>query len=493
MNAVILMTKIPNKNSKTRLSTILSEEQRIMMSNNLIEKNLNAIKNYKVFLSLTPDELFYGYEKNSHYECIRQVGNDIGERMNNSIKEVLSREFSKVILIGSDIIDFDGEIFDEAFDKLDTNDVVFSPTEDGGYSLIGMKKAYDVLFENKKYSNPNVENDLENSLIENDLSYHKLRETHDIDTDIDFVKYISKSENVKLLGKGEYNSNYLIDGDYLIRIARGSQMHLTNQIEYEYNALKFLEQSKVTPKVYDVKKDEMSGICYLTEEYLIGRDLNYHTDLEIAAYLLSQIHSLDVTGQDFIKAGSPFNMMFDEFTQMFSHYQKWDKKNNATEEKISNMLKYIKNLGLDSTLENPCLINTELNNKNFIIGDKSYVIDWEKPIIGEREQDLAHFLAPTTTFWKTDVIFDNDIMDDFLDEYDNLSKTKVDRKKFVKYLLFTCLRGITWCSMAYTQYVDENRDNGFTFEKIKAYLSDGFLDNIWEFIKANDFSNSAGV
>ncbi|MSA98574.1 DUF2064 domain-containing protein [Finegoldia sp. BIOML-A3] len=493
MNAVILMTKIPNKKSKTRLSTILSEEQRIIMSNNLIEKNLNAIKNYKVFLSLTPDELFDDYTKNSPYECIRQTGDDIGQRMNNSIKEVLSQSYSKVILIGSDIIDFDGEIFDEAFDKLDLNDVVFSPTEDGGYSLIGMKKAYDVLFENKKYSNPNVENDLENSLIEHDLSYYKLKETHDIDTDIDFVKYISQSENVKLLGKGEYNSNYLIDDDYLIRIARGSQMHLDNQIEYEYNALKFLEKSNVTAKVYDLKRDELSGISYLTEEYLIGRDLDYHTDLKIAAYLLSQIHSLDVTGQDFIKADSPFNMMFDEFTQMFSNYQKWDKKSQSTEKKISDMLKYIKNLGLDSILENPCLINTELNNKNFIIGDKSYIIDWEKPIIGEREQDLAHFLAPTTTFWKTDVIFDMDTMYDFLDEYDKVAKVKVDRKKFVKYLLFTCLRGITWCSMAYTQYVDENRDSGFTFEKIKAYLSDEFLDNIWEFIKANDFSNSASV
>lgn len=493
MNAVILMTKIPNKNSKTRLSTILSEEQRIMMSNNLIEKNLNVIKNYKVFLSLTPDELFDDYTKNSPYECIRQTGDDIGERMNNSIKEVLSQSYSKVILIGSDIIDFDGEIFDEAFNKLDTNDVVFSPTEDGGYSLIGMKKAYDVLFENKKYSNPDVENDLENSLIEHDLSYYKLKETHDIDTDIDLVKYISQSENVKLLGKGEYNSNYLIDDDYLIRIARGSQMHLDNQIEYEYNALKFLEKSNVTAKAYDLKRDELSGISYLTEEYLIGKDLDYHTDLKIAAYLLSQIHSLDVIGQDFIKADSPFNMMFDEFTQMFSHYQKWDKKIQSTEKKILDMLKYIKNLGLDSTLENPCIINTELNNKNFIIGDKSYIIDWEKPIIGEREQDLAHFLAPTTTFWKTDVIFDMDTMYDFLDEYDKVAKVKVDRKKFVKYLLFTCLRGITWCSMAYTQYVDENRDSGFTFEKIKAYLSDEFLDNIWEFIKANDFSNSASV
>lgn len=493
MNTVILMTKIPNKNSKKRLSTILSEEQRIKLSSNLIDNNLNILKNYKVFLSLTPDELFDDYTKNSPYECIRQIGNDIGERMNNSIKEVLSRGYSKVILIGSDIIDFDSEIFNEAFDKLDTNDVVFSPTEDGGYSLIGMKKAYDVLFENKKYSNPDVENDLENCLIENGLSYFKLRQTHDVDTDIDFIKYISQSKNVKLLGKGEYNSNYLIDGDYLIRIARGSQMHLNNQIEYEYNALKFLEQSNVTAKVYDLKKDKLSGISYLTEEYLIGRDLDYHADLKIAAYLLSQIHSLDVTGQDFVKADCPFNMMFDEFTQMFSHYQKWDKKNQSTEKKISDMLKYIKNLGLDSTLENPCLINTELNNKNFIIDEKSYVIDWEKPIIGEREQDLAHFLAPTTTFWKTDVIFDNETMDNFIEEYDKFSDIKVNKKKFVKYLLFTCLRGITWCSMAYTQYVDENRDSGFTFEKIKAYLSDDFLDRIWEFIKANDFSNSTSL
>ncbi|MDU5069984.1 TIGR04282 family arsenosugar biosynthesis glycosyltransferase [Finegoldia magna] len=493
MNAVILMTKIPNKNSKTRLSTILSEGQRIKFSESLIEKNLNTIKDYKVFLSLTPDELFPDYEKNSSYDCIKQTGEDIGQRMNNSINHVLLQGYSKVILVGSDIIDFDGEIFDNAFDKLNSNDVVFSPTEDGGYSLIGMKKTQDVLFENKTYSNSNVENDLENCLIENNLSYFKLRQTHDVDTDIDFIKYISQSENVKLLGKGEYNSNYLIDDDYLIRIARGSQMHLTNQIEYEYNALKFLEQSKVTPKVYDLKKDEMSSICYLTEEYLIGRELNYHTDLKIAAYLLSKIHSLDVTGKDFVKADSPFEMMFEEFTQMFSHYQNWDKKTKSTEDKISDMLRYIKNLGLDSILENPCLINTELNNQNFIIGEKSYVIDWEKPIIGEREQDLAHFLAPTTTFWKTDVIFDNETMDNFIEEYDKFSDIKVNKKKFVKYLLFTCLRGITWCSMAYTQYVDEKRDSGFTFEKIKAYLSDDFLDRIWEFIKTYDFSNSTSL
>ena len=47
--------------------------------------------------------------------------------------------------------------------------------------------------------------------------------------------------------------------------------------------------------------------------------------------------------------------------------------------------------------------------------------------------------------------------------------------------------------MAYTQYVDEKKDEGFTFEKIKSYLSDEFLNMIEEFIKSDDFSNSAGV
>lgn len=42
---------------------------------------------------------------------------------------------------------------------------------------------------------------------------------------------------------------------------------------------------------------------------------------------------------------------------------------------------------------------------NFIIGENknnSYIIDWEKALIGECEQDLAHFWAPTTNILKTD-------------------------------------------------------------------------------------------
>ena len=50
------------------------------------------------------------------------------------------------------------------------------------------------------------------------------------------------------------------------------------------------------------------------------------------------------------------------------------------------------------------MVNTELNSGNFLIDPQgvSSLVDWEKPLVSEPGQDLGHFLAPTTTFWKTD-------------------------------------------------------------------------------------------
>ena len=55
------------------------------------------------------------------------------------------------------------------------------------------------------------------------------------------------------LAQGEYNKNYVFNHPKLnkklvLRINFGSQMHLERQIEYEFNALKLLEDSKRTPK-----------------------------------------------------------------------------------------------------------------------------------------------------------------------------------------------------------------------------------------------------
>ena len=50
-------------------------------------------------------------------------------------------------------------------------------------------------------------------------------------------------------------------------------------------------------------------------------------------------------------------------------------------------------------------------------GKDNYLVDWEKPLYGDPVQDLGHFLAPTTTFWKTDVILTEEEMADFTRKY----------------------------------------------------------------------------
>lgn len=66
---------------------------------------------------------------------------------------------------------------------------------------------------------------------------------------------------VKFLAQGEYNQNFLISDEksrYVFRLNYGSQLHLDNQIRYEYQALKWLERTGRTPKVYYVDDSRQS-------------------------------------------------------------------------------------------------------------------------------------------------------------------------------------------------------------------------------------------
>ena len=68
---------------------------------------------------------------------------------------------------------------------------------------------------------------------------------------------ISDKCNIDLvpLAQGEYNVNYSFSHPesgkkLLLRVNTGSQMHLDDQIGYEFSALKELENSGRTPKAY---------------------------------------------------------------------------------------------------------------------------------------------------------------------------------------------------------------------------------------------------
>ena len=494
-NRIIFFTRVPKVGTtKTRLYDFVSPDTAVEIQKKLMKKNYNVLKECGEEIAVyhdgqsIDDSVMVDILENREFSY--QVGETLGDKMYNAIDEELQSS-DKVILLGSDIYNLKENMIHAAFEKLDEYDVVINPSVDGGYFLIGMKKAIKEVFNLPSYGDNSVLENLLTVCNEQKLSYYLGEAGLDIDTKEDLLLAETGYNNIKLLGAGEYNINFTFDeGDLkkVLRINMKSQMNLENQIEYEYETLQLLKDSGVTPKPYDlVTETNLLPYKYLTMEFLKGRPLNYKIDMYIAAYLLSKVHNTPYGDNNLINATNPFQLMFDECKQMAGEYLAWDKADENVSSYINRFLEKCLTLIPEKySIANPCIINTELNSGNFLIGEgkeDSYVIDWEKALIGECEQDLAHFLAPTTTFWKTDIILSETEINEFLETYGNYRN--FDRKRFERYLIFNCLRGVTWCSMAFRQYSENDKMlmDDTTFKKIASYIELEFLEKVSAYFK----------
>lgn len=300
------------------------------------------------------------------------------------------------------------------------------------------------------------------------------------------------------LGQGEYNLNYTfrhpITGQKLVlRINRGSQMHLEDQIGYEFSALRHLASSGRTPKPLFCD----SGRDLLVMEHLPGRPLRYETDLAIGAEILADIHAVEAPADcRLIAPKNPLEAIIHECRQMARHYYDWDQADPQVLRLLQALEKEIsaKDLSAPAGIRK-CIVNTEVNSGNFLInpGGRSFLVDWEKPLLSEPAQDLGHFLVPTTTFWKTDVILEPEDIRYFAGCYEKAVGGRFETVSLARrlplYFTVTCLRGVTWCAMAYREYCQPGRPlrNADTFEKLKAYLQPDFLNGLLQNYVRKDF------
>ncbi|MBP2027215.1 putative Ser/Thr protein kinase [Acetoanaerobium pronyense] len=305
--------------------------------------------------------------------------------------------------------------------------------------------------------------------------------------------HLDKEFCISFLAQGEYNINFKLEDEkrkYVFRVNTGSQIESDNQIKYEYEALKALEISGVTPNVRYLD-DSLSYIKngILIMDFLEGRPLLYNTDMKKAANIFSEIHSLDLKNmetsnfiveenimQDRINEGTrllkPFFESKDtdkDLKDFFYKFLNWCEKNKDSQKYFSENIWHVIN-------------NTEVNSHNFIIGEKSYLIDWEKPVISDPSQDLTQFLAPTTTLWKGNYILSEEERSLFFNTYkENIGKSDTYIEERVKlYNPYLYLRALSWCAFAYTQYQDEDKTikNMDTYGKIKEYLDIDFMKKL---------------
>ncbi len=310
--------------------------------------------------------------------------------------------------------------------------------------------------------------------------------------------WLSAIQNVEFLASGEYNTNYRIidkSGIYVFRINQGSQLGLSSQIEYEFKTLKLIEETGVTPRAFYYDKEfntenpeavigtMNNGIVFngvLLEEYIEGRPLDYTKDVDRAAFIFAKIHGVLRKGELIIQS-DPFDEVMSESIRMLEKYPavEYPGVYNLLLNYHDRLVKRFEDPGRIFEGESLCVVNTEVNSHNFIIGEnKSCLVDWEKAVFSYRYLDLAHFLVATTTLWKINYRFSDDEKRLFLKSYHSRALPGVSLEILQERTLLTesviLLRAMSWCYMAYYEYVHLPRPikNEATFKKIKSYLSE---------------------
>jgi len=188
---VFVFTKppIPGK-CKTRLIPYLGEEGAAILQKNLIHSIIVNLSNFQ----LCPFEIWQS-EQNKYFsdlvtksknniEIHTQSGSDLGARMSDAFEKGLKR-LSKVIIIGSDCVEYSKDYLTNAIQILDQHEVVIGPAYDGGYVLVGATRFYSEIFEDISWGSGHVFTETIVKLQFNNITYSTLSPLNDIDTEED--------------------------------------------------------------------------------------------------------------------------------------------------------------------------------------------------------------------------------------------------------------------------------------------------------------------
>ncbi|HAS80105.1 MAG TPA: glycosyltransferase, partial [Fusobacteriaceae bacterium] len=138
-----------------------------------------------------------------------QEGEDLGEKMKNIFIHLFTLGYEKVILFGADIPEITDVDIEDALKKLEDRDLVFGPTLDGGYYLVGMKKLHEIVFNNKiKWGTPSVFEETINLIKQKGIDIDLIDIHEDIDTKDDLINLYKRIKNTYIY----INTKIFIEG-----------------------------------------------------------------------------------------------------------------------------------------------------------------------------------------------------------------------------------------------------------------------------------------
>jgi rSAM/selenodomain-associated transferase 1 len=157
--AVVIMAKVPEAGAvKTRLCPPLSPQEAAALYQAFLLDKIAQVRTLKAavpVIAYTPcTGCRFFSELAADFILLPQQGADLGERLANSLAQLLAEGYSGALAIDSDTPTLPTAYLQQAIDLIATprTDVVLGPSEDGGYYLIGLNQVHRELFENIAWS-----------------------------------------------------------------------------------------------------------------------------------------------------------------------------------------------------------------------------------------------------------------------------------------------------------------------------------------------------
>jgi rSAM/selenodomain-associated transferase 2/rSAM/selenodomain-associated transferase 1 len=122
--------------------------------------------------------------------CVAQVDGDIGQRMAAAMNSHFEAHPSlPLIIVGTDCPALTAAHFQAAADALAGHDAVVVPAEDGGYVLIGLRRALPQVFERIDWSTPRTMTQTRERLTEARATWVELPALWDVDEPSDWLRW----------------------------------------------------------------------------------------------------------------------------------------------------------------------------------------------------------------------------------------------------------------------------------------------------------------
>lgn len=191
--AVIVFAKAPVPGlAKTRLAPALGKVGAAALAERMLRHALAqavAAGVGPVELCAAPDALHRALQAAAAEQGVRlteQGAGDLGLRMHRAFARSLTRQ-GRALLIGTDAPSLDAAVLRQAASALHDHDAVFVPALDGGYALVGQRRADPRWFSDMRWSHDRVMEDTRERLRAAGAHWAELPPVADIDEPADLV------------------------------------------------------------------------------------------------------------------------------------------------------------------------------------------------------------------------------------------------------------------------------------------------------------------